>query len=109
GFDGKERGNGGRERRLFRVKVIHEDFIQSEVAGEREPVVGGWENEVSVRPGLAFAVDARTFVLNNGGRRAKCAIFPDRQSCYTSAAIVGHEDAMAGFFHGQMAWTIATR
>src|SRR5262249_47125333 len=67
---GLQRREGGLMRRqlaLLRVEPVRHDFIQSEVADEREAIGGIERNAVGVRSFLTLLVDALARMLNEFG------------------------------------------
>src|SRR5438034_773627 len=106
GRDGSRRRIVGDERTIGGIEFIDHDFVETEVAREREPIRRIGCDKMPVRPLLALFVHAGTAVLDEGGRRVQTSVRLDGQRLDAATAIVRHQKRLAGFIDSDMARTV---
>ena len=54
---------------------------------------------------LPLRIDARSLMLDEGGRRPQAAVGPDGKDDHAAAAVVGDQDVLSLLVHDQVART----
>ncbi len=89
--------------------MVEQDFVEAEIGGERETIVGAGSNPVGVGALLALSVDARTGMLDERRGGSEAAVFANWKYRDASAVIIGDEHVLAGFVERDVAGAGALR
>ena len=96
-----------REAARGRVDPIREHPVQPEIRGEHEAVVGRHRHGVAVRSALPRLVHARAGVLEERRRLTQLPVLLQRKRGDAAAAVVRHEQPLAGAIDREMTRTAA--
>src|SRR4029077_2366742 len=99
----------GRERAFGGVEAVDQDFVEAEIGGEDEAIIGGSADPVGVRAFLALFVDAGAGVLHESGGGSEAAAFANRKHSDAPAVVISDQDKLAGFVERDVTRTGALR
>ena len=94
-FDISSGGIVRRQLPFLGIEGIDQDFVETQVRGEGELVVGREIDRVAVRSLLTLLVDTGAFVLNERRRIFERSIGVDWQTGDTASAVVGDQHILA--------------
>src|SRR4029077_8408704 len=99
----------GRERAFGGVEAVDQDFVEAEIGGEDEAIIGGSADPVGVRAFLALFVDTGAGVLHESGGGSEAAAFANRKHSDAPAVVISDQDKLAGFVERDVTRTGALR
>src|SRR6516164_3341418 len=84
------------------IKVVHQDFVDTQIGDQGKAVVGRGFDPMGVRTLLSFVVRTRSTILSERRSGSQTSILEYGQSCYVSPGVIGDEYIVSGFIQADV-------